>query len=69
MRNEISIYGKCHVPGGLAGVYMYVTGAGEVGTNSVSANSLCIAAKKRMACKPPPVQGAMPYKEIWPTSL
>ena len=69
MPNEISIYGKRHIPGGLAGVY--VSGAGEAGANSVSANYLCIAAETHLyvtACKTP-VQGAMPYKEISPTSL
>ena len=48
-----------------------VSGAGEAGANSVSANYLCIAAETHLyvtACKTP-VQGAMPYKEIQLTSL
>ena len=42
MPNEISIYGKRRVLGGLAGVF--VTSAGVAGVNSISANYLCIAA-------------------------
>ena len=69
MPNAISIHGKRHVLGGLAGVF--VSSAGVAGVNSISANYLCIAADTRLyvtACKNL-VQGAMPYKEIWLTSL
>ena len=57
MPNEISIYGKHHVPGSLAG--MYASGPGEAGTNSVSTNYLCIAADMhlyviRNRMQPPP---------------
>ena len=58
MPNEISIYGKRHVPDGLAGVY--VNSLDEAGMNSVSAS---IAADTHAlvltACKTP-IQGAMP---------
>ena len=69
MPNEISIYGKRRVLGGLAGVF--VTSAGVAGVNSISANYLCIAADMYLyvTTRKTPLQGAMPYKEIWLTSL